>query len=1517
MARLTRRRLTLLVFGTSLAGLVLLVVGGYFGATRTETGRGLIRDLVVQQLAPKVHGKLYVGRIGGGIFGDFTIDSLEIRGEDDSLFVATGPIAVTFDPRDLADKRILIRSLDVRRPVVHVKQFPDGEWNYRRIFPEGPKGPKSVALSYGDFIIIDTTTVHDASFTMTQVWSPNDSLRGAKRDSAVRANLDNALAGIHREGAGFMRSYRWRHGFAASGHIRLAHPDSAGMYFRVSRMDATETYPPFKFSGIRGEIRRVHDSIWVDVPRFDLIASTGRARGKIVWGSGLPVRYDLHVTGDSVSMSDIAWIYPTLPRTGGGRTLLHIRNNPRDLRVIEYALTDMDLRTTRSRLRGNMTFGVGDSVLVVKDLALRADSIDFDLLRTLNGKPFPYDWQGKLTGTLRATGGPVNRFRVEDAAFTFADANVPGAVSRARARGELDILFPAFTAFRGLTVETDRVDLRTIRFLNKAFAPLGGIVRGRAVLDSTWLDVRFREADVEHVDGPAPPSRFTGGGRVTWGPAFMTYDVDLIAAPLSLTTLARSYPYLPFRGLLSGPLKARGTADQLFVETDLSGPAGRFAWSGLVDTDSSSYAAAGDGRFDAVDLRVLLDRPRLAQTVLNGRFTMDLRGDSLPNLAGSLDLQIARSLADSVSIFPSRAIARFDNGVVRVDSLRIESSAAIATASGAFGLAPGRSDSLRFDVRVDSLGGVRRYLASSTALTADSLGGTLSAAGVLVGAIDSASLSVELAGRGLQRNTIRAASLLGQLDLENAFGARHGTGSLTLDSVTVANLRFPKVSVEGAFLDTLHTTYSATARGINGTQLASAGRVTRAPGATEIAIDTVRVLTGTSVWNLQRGGRATITPFETRMDSLVLRERRGGRIAVHAILPESAGIHGEIAGDSVALADLALLLQRPDTLQGLIGMSLELSGTRERPVIQLRAGASGVSLGTARIDSLAARGSYVPMRLQTSIDWIQAGRTALAGTLSIPIDLALAPRGQRLLDEPLRGTVRADSTDLSIIQALTTAVDSASGRLTMNIDIGGTARKPVVNGFVRLNGGEAHAAGAGEARIRELAADVVLLGDTLEIRRLSGVSDRAGRETFSLTGRVGFSDLDDPTFDLQLAASNFHAIANRRIADLWVSGNLRLIGSALAAVLTGAAEVNRGSVYIPELVQKRVVRLDDPALYDVVDTSLFGTRALLPTPSPLFVRNLVVSNARLTMGPDVWLRSSEASINLGGSVLIDRVRDARDTAGVRLTLDGSFQTLRGTYRLNLVNLVQRTFDVEGGTIRFFPDDPTLNPTLNISAVHTVRQVNNLTNVQQDRRIRVTIGGTLTTPRLSFSSADNVQLSESDLISYLITGAPAFGIGAPGQSSALGTASNFVFTTLGSAISDVVSGYLGQLGIRPDVFQIQAGVNRSAAFQTGLASSLFEGTRFGAGKQIGSRTFISSNVGLCPRQLFSQSADFAAVLRQSLGLKIEQRLDSRVSLSAGIEPSTAGLLCQTGVSETRGFTQTPTQFGLDVVRRWRF
>ena len=710
---MTRRNFIALVSLCVLVALGVIVVGVALFATQSDYGQTAMRRTIEARVQSSIHGKVHIGRISGSFLTGVTIDSLELRDDEDSLFVATGKVTLRYDPRDLVDRRLYFRSVELEHPAIVLRQHENWQWNYRRLFRIGahrptPKGPER---GFGDFVILDSVHIRrGGSFRLTIPWHADDSLHGARRDSAIHANVARKDHEIRLTREGVTQTYRWTNAYAFVSHIRLADPDSVGQMFVVDTVHVDESTPPFKWRNVKAVARVLGDSAWFRAPHWDLPHSTGFADGKVVWGSDLPVRYAVHVTGDSVSLADVAWVYPTLPTTGGGTMKLDIVNE-RELNKLDYVIHDMDVRSTGSRLRGSMTFETGGAVLAVHDVKLQADPVNFDLLRTLNGKPFPADWQGTLTGTVTARGGPLTHFYVDASDLTFRDAHVPGAISHLRGRGELDILFPAFTAFHNFSAQTDKFDLRTLVAIYPAFPRMTGIISGRAVLDSSWLDVRVSNADLTHTDGPAEPTHATGGGRITYGVQFMRYDLALEAAPLSLTTLARSYPKLPLRGLFNGPIHVSGIAPDLEVQADLTGPAGHVTYAGRADADSlGGYGARGSGAFDALHAALLVGRTT-PPSRLAGNYDVDLTGDSVANLIGSVAVRLSGSDVDGLKISHGVAGARFGRGLLLVDTLRVDADAGTLRARGSLGLtrAPGL-DSLAIAFDVDSLGGLRRYL---------------------------------------------------------------------------------------------------------------------------------------------------------------------------------------------------------------------------------------------------------------------------------------------------------------------------------------------------------------------------------------------------------------------------------------------------------------------------------------------------------------------------------------------------------------------------------------------------------------------------------------------------------------------------------------------------------------------------------------------------------------------------------------------------------------------------------------
>ena len=1519
------QKLVAIIAAALIVGALAIIAIVMTAVTQTAYGRDQLRNLIVTRVAPSVQGRMYLGKMTGGLLTGVTIDSIEIRDRNDSLFLASGKITVRYDPRDLIDGRLSFSRVTIERPTIHITQYENGEWNYRRVFPKKKKGLVPDQPSrFGSYFVIDSAAIFDATYVLRMPWHPDDSLTGARRDSSIRYNLAHKEREIRRVKDGFARTYRWTGGGIVLGHVRLSHPDTAGRYFDIARLNVRESDPPMNFRNVAGDMRWLGDSIWLNVRHFDLPASTGRASGKVVWGSDKPVRYAINVVGDSVSLKDVWWVYPTLPRDGGGKMNLSIKNNPRDLRTLEYAITNMDVRSQDSHLTGAITFAVGGPVLVVKDVAMQASPANLKLLRTLNGKPFPYDWQGELRGVVRARGGPVNRFIVDDARLVFEDANVPGAVSRFSGRGELDILFPAFTSFRGFTADVARLDLRTIQYVNPEFPAIGGTVHGHAVLDSSWLDVRFRDGDMTHVDGPDLPSRFTGSGRVTLGDEFMTYDLDMNAAPLSFTTLARSYPALTVRGPYEGRVRVQGTLKNLVVSSALTGGGGQFAVDGTFDMYPPQLGARADVQVTNLDLRTLFANEKLPHTELTGKITTAVSGDSLANFDGNIAVTLERSLIDRLIVTDSRAQLALGGGRLRVDTLALHTTAATLRGAGSLGLTASIQDSVRLVVNMDSLGGLRRYLRARKRPNAegvlpgrtvaevdleeairDSLAGAARLDIMLRGSLEGLAASGTVEGRAFFVYGDRVDRASGSFQLEDVLENASGRLALQLDTASIAGIRLNSMTARVDITDPQHLRFNLATLSGNGPTASAGGSIVLLGDTTAITLDSVGLRIGRSRWVLPAPASVRTTSAGLELVNFRLRNNSGGWLELGGSLPLKHDVRFVVRADSVPLADLGTLAQMPAPLGGLGTLQWEISGQRAEPRMHIVAKLQNVRYSGVNLERVEMRGSYADRRLLDTLVLYRGGKPVLKADASIPVDLALLQVDSRLVGDSLSGSVRADSVELAVLEAFTPLLQRSAGRLIADVRLGGTLRRPRATGSLAIANGSATLMSA-NVRLENVNANVRLDGDVARIQRFTMQSGPERGDTASLTGFVSFQKFENPEFGLSFAARSFRIIGRRSIADLVVTtpnrAPITLEGEYEHARLTGSLLIERGTIFIPELAEKRLTDLNDPSLA-LLDTAR-AVRALLPDAPSELVENMELQGVKIRIGDDVWIRSEEANIKLSGEVDVTRTHDPREGNKARLALFGTLNADRGTYRLNL-GIVQRNFDLENGTIRFF-GDADLNPTMDINALHVVRQSSN----KQDIRIRVHLGGTLLPPpgpELSFSSADGYRIDQPQLLSYLITGAPTFET-AETDESVTEKAVGVALRSAGGYLSSRLSGALGL-----DVVQVQtSGLLRSQeAGSVGL--QYLRNTRIGVGKQLNERLFVSANTGLCK---FDPSKLNSSEYLDAVGVKVDYRLPKNLVVSGGTEPGATALICENS-SQLRGFISTPRQWGFDLSKTWKF
>jgi translocation and assembly module TamB len=281
----------------------------------------------------------------------------------------------------------------------------------------------------------------------------------------------------------------------------------------------------------------------------------------------------------------------------------------------------------------------------------------------------------------------------------------------------------------------------------------------------------------------------------------------------------------------------------------------------------------------------------------------------------------------------------------------------------------------------------------------------------------------------------------------------------------------------------------------------------------------------------------------------------------------------------------------------------------------------------------------------------------------------------------------------------------------------------------------------------------------------------------------------------------------------------------------------------------------------------------------------------LSVPRDLWIRSSEMDVEIGGELIVRYDRREGD-----LVMVGDLQALRGSYQV-----FGRTFDVDGGTVSFL-GQPGVNPALNIEALSRIRRR------QGDRlEVRATVRGTLVQPLVTLSTTE-AGLSQPDLVSYLLFGVPSgeLGVATPGSGLSEGVTTGGVLLvsgTLGSQIGTAIAQETGWV----DYFAISQGdvlANRDIGqnFLSSLSTAQYE-----VGRYFGDDIFVVFVLGAGPA---AQDQGIQKLLR---GVRVELALSDEWFVEGFVEDRflrTSSALMQTGLDGEE-------VVGVLVFRDWGF
>jgi len=1395
------------ILAAALALGVLLVASGLGGR--------IVRAVALGELAKAVDGSVSIGSVRGSLWRSLELRDVAFADPRGRTVLSASRIEAGYSLGDLARGRIVLRRVVVARPTVRLEQDSAGDWNVARLFRAGTRGGGGGG---GRLVDLRDVRVTDGSVSVLAAgWQEPVRIEGV--------NLD-----LRR--------------------LRATHPDSSALLAEVRNVAFRLADPALRVTRGWGDVAVDGDSVRVSLERLELPGSSMALHGVLRTGGPRPA-FTVSAGVARLRFADVAALSPRIPVSGGGRFRLLARQGADGSGAVE--VRDADLRSGTSHLSGELRVAYDARGAVrIGAMDLTAAPLDLSLLAP-PGRSLPV--RGSVRGRVRGAGPLEALDVVVDAAFT-DDAVAGRPVSTVRGRGRLGLGGPESVVFRRFAVTPADVSLATVGRLAPVVA-LRGRVLAEGVLDGPWRDAAF-EGTAVHRDGEGQPSTVRGQVRITAVDTTRVF-ADVALDSLSFDALARSYPAVPVRGTVTGRLRLEGPVTALAVEADVSGPAGRLAANGVVGVGDSGTAVRAEGRFEGLDLSA--HGAALPPTRLTGTAVVDLSvpADGSSPALGRIAVTLGPSKAAGVGLNEAALTLRLGAEEIRVDTLHAAFPSGTVAAAGALGRAGGPSRRLDVTVRADTLVVLAPALRWWRSRTGDSAAAQvrLDGEGRLAASVSGTVAEWTVEGRlevpSLDLDRYRAGGLV-----VNGTAGRDSSGPFVrvvaaVDSAAVGafRIRASRLDAEGP-LDSVAG--RATVGLPRGTSLRTSLVASLAAGDVSARIDEAELALPSGAWTLSRPARIALTAESIAVDSVHLRSGAGGSIVADGSLPARGVGDFHLAADSVPLADLYELLQRDTAgIGGWVTASARLSGAAASPSIEGYVALTEGRLGDFRTTLVDALFQYADRRLAVKgALWGDTTRVlGLSGVL--PLDLALTTVPQRRLAGPLEIRVQADSVDLSAVDRLTPLVTGVQGLLSADVAVGGTWERPELSGRAQVTGGVMTLPALGQ-RWEGIGLRLDLEGNRISVTE--GIVRSGG--TLAIGGDVVLEDLTRPVLGLTLDAEGFRALDRRDFAGMTGTGRLRLSGPFIGATLSGSLTVDDGYLAFADLVEKRIVNLDDPEFRAVVDSNLARASEIGPSVENVFLDSLRIDNLRVAMGRSVWLRSSEANIQLAGDFTVSK------TAVSLLNpyrLDGTLQTVRGTYRL-VIEPTSKDFQVTRGEVRFF-GTPDLNPELDIAAEHTVRAVSGA-----DLVVRARISGTLLTPRLTLESDQRPPLSETELVSYLLFGRPSFELGA---ASTGGRSEQAVLQGAATLLAGRLAGQLEQtlvadLGLPLDYLAIRPG---------STAGGLVGSARVEAGTRIGERTFLTVNAGLCEVQRGAATG--------LLGASIEYRLTGRWRLEASVEP----------------------------------
>lgn len=1036
----------------------------------------------------------------------------------------------------------------------------------------------------------------------------------------------------------------------------------------------------------------------------------------------------------------------------GTFTLADSRINQQE---INSARAEIDLDQGRLAFNSRMDLPEGDAQLVGTALPFR-DTPTYNVtdgsfrninLAAFTGNP---EMESSLNGTLT----------VEGTGFTPETMNVQGRITFAESRINEQVINSA-TVSGSLSDGTAEIELRL------------QVPEGETRLTATVQPFLETPTYTIHEGSFAGINVATLTGNPDWqtnlaGTVSLTgrgFDPETISAE---GTIRLRQSVVNDATVETGSITGSVTGGRFQFDADLAFAEGSadFTGSGQLFADVPVYELRGSTTNLPLDDIIGNDTLR-AQ--ISSRFDVSGRGTDprTMRLQGLITSDYATYEGAVVDTLYSQFL--LEDGVLRVDSLLLRSTAADARGSGVIAAFDTTAAS-DFDFVADlkDLGPVRELLGAKTFNLAE---------GRVEGRVYGQGTALQFDVTGRFRNLVyddyRISAFEGTIAGE--FGPDRELTIAELDG-TIESISLPQLLIENA---DVQVRYEGEGVIFEGTVTVDAfrraeitGRVDLRPERRLVTIEALNMDLAGEHWELLQ--EATITYGDEYRVSNLLLHSGDQQIAIDGVIDPNGMQNLVMTIEEFEMGAVADLLGY-EGLGGTLTGSLLLSGPAAAPDMSGSLNAQLKSTGED-IGDLQLALDYDSLRLDVNAVLTHEDGSTLTAEGYVPLDLRI----QRLEEGGLEGgltdrsvnfAVNADSFSVGWIDPFLDpeTISRFEGRLSGDLDVSGTLDQPVLDGqAIFLNG----TVGLAEFGVTysDIRADLLFRQNQVQI---TGLNLRSGDGTVRGEGSIDLAELTLGEFDIDLRAYEFLAVDSRSYQAV-VSGNMHLSGTTRQPLLEGHIDLVEAEFHLNE-------ETTSPELEQVTLTSedlqtierRFGMRVTEADTTTFNFYNALAMDLDVTIERNTWIRSRVNPVmDIQFSGRLDLLKQHYQDIQIFGTIDVVEQ------RSRIVQFGKR-FNITSGTLTF--NGPSDDPYIDIDAQYQPRT---LRGTADNVTITLSIEGRMS-QQLDLELGSDPTMDSANIVSYIATGRPA---GSALQLEDVGT--DLAFGQLTSLIEGVAGSRLG-------------------------------------------------------------------------------------------------------------------------------